>query len=430
MSTDTTTRSVAIRTLIQGFLDKDSAKKEKSVPTGLLDHPLTQQFSPTVWIADAARRVRKIQAVTHALKGIHSKAIGSSVYCDPRQLMPLDVVSSHCLGSNFDSDVVGNAAALDVYKFLCLPFEQRSLLSWMQDDDADVLAALSDDPEQAQEWVNAFKGLVADSTQTVSSHTLAKQVYWLVGDDPKDNRQYHLLAPLYPTSLAHHMYLTLEEHRFGESAKRVREAKKQGQYHEEPLRDYPQLAVQKLGGSNPQNISQLNCKRLGRNFLLASLPPQWHQSKPTPLWHTDTLFHRFGRQISVRHAVRALRHFLKKNPDPTMLVRDQRDELSDVLIEQFLIFRETHTQATAGWSLSPNCHLPDCEKIWLDKGALPMLSQIKASWADELSGRYAHWLNSQLGTTPEMRMGDAEYQHWQRDLREVLSAYEWELNHV
>ena len=39
-----------------------------------------------------------------------------------------------------------------------------------------------------------------------SSHTQAKQVYRLTGSDPHDDQQFHLLAPLYPTSLAHRVY--------------------------------------------------------------------------------------------------------------------------------------------------------------------------------------------------------------------------------
>ena len=161
------------------------------------------QHQPTAWLEDAARRVQQIQAVTHALKPIHPDARGTNLYVEPSTLPALAELGSHALGAHFVADVVGNAAALDVYKLLKLEVHGRSLLTALLAHDADALAALHPDPQQAQALRDALVSLTQSRAESPSSHTLAKQLYWLTGSDACDDAHYTLLAPLYATSLAH-----------------------------------------------------------------------------------------------------------------------------------------------------------------------------------------------------------------------------------
>lgn len=91
---------------------------------------LLAQFEFKTWIADAARRARQIQAVTHALKATHPDARGTSLYRPPAELAQHPLVGNQCLAEDFAGDVVGNAAALDVYKFLRVAHDSRTLLDW------------------------------------------------------------------------------------------------------------------------------------------------------------------------------------------------------------------------------------------------------------------------------------------------------------
>ena len=167
------------------------------------------------------------------------------------------------LGTDFSGDVVGNAAALDVHKFLKVEHEGRKLLDLMLAGDVDLQAALSDDPAQATAWVQALTGIV-ESRGKLASHTQAKQLYWLIeGGDPPDDASYQLLAPVYASSLAQRVFQTINEDRFGEPAKTARLARRSGDCDERGFHEYTHWAIQKLGGSNKQNISQLNSERGG-----------------------------------------------------------------------------------------------------------------------------------------------------------------------
>jgi CRISPR-associated protein Csy1 len=258
---------------------------------------------------------------------------------------------------------------------------------------------------------------------------MAKQLYWPTGDNPDDDTGFHLLAPLYASSLAHRVYLSIQDDRFSDEAKTARQARRDGEFSERPVREYPQLAVQQLGGTKPQNISQLNSERLGQNFLLASQPPQWHSRDVLPLLRTDSLFKRFGRRPEVRQTVKALHTFLAANPPKNVGTRDTRDDLADGLIDEFLLFGAALRELPPGWSQAPECELPDEQKVWVDSGAFSP-ENLPLNWADELAARYALWLNAALSTTDAMTMGDPEHAHWRNDLRDALAAYDWELRHA
>jgi CRISPR-associated protein Csy1 len=107
---------------LQSKLDKlkddDADQREK----------LLTDFLPENWISDAARRVLQIQQVTHALKFSHRHAKGSNVSVAGNPQVGELHVGTHILGSKVVPDVVGAAGALDVYKFLRLVVDGRSLL--------------------------------------------------------------------------------------------------------------------------------------------------------------------------------------------------------------------------------------------------------------------------------------------------------------
>lgn len=422
-------RVTELRTLVADFLQKRlNDKLDKLAPDDPKRAELQQAFIPAAWLDDAARRVGQIQVVTHSLKPIHPDAKGTNLYSPPQALPELTVVGSHCLGDDFAGDVVGNAAALDVHKFLKVAHQSRSLLSLVLARDTDLAAALSDDPAQADAWINAFAGLV-EPRGRVASHSLAKQLYWLTGDDPHDDANYHLLAPLYASSLAHHVYQTLQDDRFSDEAKAARDARKAGAFSDRPVREYPQLAIQQLGGTKPQNISQLNSERRGNNLLLASLPPIWRSVDLKPLLNTDSMFSQYGRRLAVRQLVKTLLAFLKSDPAGNVETRAHRAELVDALIDEFLQFSAELCSLPLGWSQLSECRLSSVEKHWLDPDGVGQASAdadrpLPTDTAERISAGFANWLNAQL--RDPLPMGDPEFLEWRKQMHEQIKAEERE----
>ena len=326
------------RAAISAFLqERLQAKLDKLKPDDPQRDEVIASFAHDVWLASAAKRVEQIQAVTHSLKPIHPDARGTNLYVEPRTLPPLAELGSHALGERFVGDVVGNAAALDVYKLLKLEVNGRSLLTALLAQDADALAALHTDPAQAQALRDAFVSLTQPRAEGPSSHTLAKQLYWLTGTDACDDAHYTLLAPLYATSLAHAVHAQVQEDRFGEANKAARQARRERKVHDGVFHDYPGLAVQNMGGTKPQNISQLNSERRGMNYLLSSLPPKWKVNAQRFPTHADSVFTRyFDSRPLVRQTVKTLRRYLESNPNPVKDTRDHRKELVDMLVDEMV----------------------------------------------------------------------------------------------
>lgn len=422
MSLPLSGRPAELHSAIELFLqERRDGKLEKLAADDIKRDALLAQFEFTTWIGDAARRVGQIQAVTHALKATHPDARGTSLYCLPATLPQHKVMGSHSLGASFSGDVVGNAAALDVHKFLKIEHNGRTLLDLMLADDADLRAALSDDDTQSRTWMQAFAGIV-QPRDGPASHAQAKQLYWLVGDEPRDDASYHLLAPVYASSLAHKVFQTINEDRFGESAKIARQAKRDAAYSELGFHEYPHLAVQKLGGTKPQNISQLNSERGGNNYLLASLPPLWKSDDMREPLNMESVFPAFGKRREVWRLVHDLRNFLASDPGETMDTRNDRDDWTDRIIDELLHFASlVQKTLEPGWSALPDCRLPRTQQLWLDPDRAladeDFAAEWKAmNWPQDIYERFANWLNGQL-KTDKLLMGDPEHRHLAREMK-------------
>ena len=414
------------RAAISAFLqERLQAKLDKLKPDDPQRDAVIASFAHDVWLTSAAKRVEQIQAVTHSLKPIHPDARGTNLYVEPRTLPPLAELGSHALGERFVGDVVGNAAALDVYKMLKLEVNGRSLLTALLAQDADALAALHTDPAQAQALRDAFVSLTQPRAEGPSSHTLAKQLYWLTGTDACDDAHYTLLAPLYATSLAHAVHAQVQEDRFGEANKAARHARRERKMHDGVFHDYPDLAVQNMGGSNKQNLGLLNVARGGKNYLLSSLPPQWQASAVRLPVHAASVFDRlFIARPEVRRTVRALRVFLESDPDANLAARERREELLDALVDELVsLAAELQQILPPGWSRDDERFgdLHRSEQLWLDPLRAEQSDEadfarewLQMDWPAAVGQRFANWLNAQLrGKLP---VGDAEARAWQKEL--------------
>ena len=413
------------RAAIAAFLqERLQARLDKLQPDDPQRAEVRASFAPDEWLASAAKRVAQIQAVTHSLKPIHPDARGTNLYVEPVKLATLAELGSHALQEDFESDVVGNAAALDVYKFLKLEANSRSLLTALLAQDADALAALHSDPAQAQTLRDAFVSLTQPRAGGPSSHTLAKQLYWLTGSDACADGDYALLAPLYATSLAHAVHAQLQQDRFGETNKAARNAKKERKAHDGILHDYPGLAVQNMGGSNKQNLGMLNVARGGKNYLLSSLPPQWRINEQRLPVQAESVFERlFNVRPEVRRALKALRQLLESDPAANQATRLQRDDWVAALVDEMVALAAELEQAQPpGWTLEPRfADLNRDEQLWLDplRAELPDEAEfaedwLAMDWPEAIGKRFGNWLNARL--QGKLQFGDIEFRAWKEEL--------------
>ncbi|WP_250470193.1 type I-F CRISPR-associated protein Csy1 [Caballeronia sp. GAFFF2] len=421
------------RAAIDAFLhDRLQAKLDKLPLDDAKRAELIAEHQRGPWIESAAKRVVQIQAVTHSLKPIHSEARGTSLFVKPSSLSTLDVFGSHALGNRFDMDVTGNAAALDVYKLLKLEVGGISLLEALIANDRQALDALNDDLVKASILRDAFIGLTAEREGGASSHVCAKHLYWLIGDDANDDAQYHLIAPLYPTSLAQRVYEDVQDARFGEANKLARRARREGLPHDGVDREYHDLAVQELGGTKPQNISICTSERGGKNYLLSSLPPIWKGKGNYLPAHTTSVFERtLAARRSVRAAVRRFQEHLLSGRPGNMRFRDRTDRLWDRIVDELVVYAGELLLQPAGWTRDTAFEkLVEEEQLWLDplRAEIPEEADFRdrwlnTNWSEKIGSRFANWINSEL-QEKLLDVGSDEAREWRGRLQDEATIWE------
>lgn len=402
--------------------DKEAAKMDAEPGHGREE--LASRYDPANWLTDAAQRAKQIQMVTHALKYTHPDARGSSLYApgDSLQAGVLEngaLVTTSSLGKPV-IDAVGNAAALDVAALLQLAHDGESLISHIEQGDASPLRPFAKNEEQLSEWLAGFRMVLEGND--ASSHKYAKQLYF-----PVDGGEYHLLAPLYSSSLSHAVNSRIAASRYPDEAKEVRKARREGRYHVDPVIDFPDTAIRSFGGTKPQNVSQLNSSQGGKAFLLSAAPPQWEALGKPPLG-SKTVFSRYHFGWRAGREARLLKKYLETvlEKNSTKPIRDCRAEYVEQIIDKLVLYvAEIHNlPEQAGWSAAPECKLDRAEQLWLDPGREETddafaQERERGDWQEEVADRFARWLNNRL-KSDKLLMGDAEHAEWKGLAMEVI----------
>ena len=189
-----------------------------------------------------------------------------------------------------------------------------------------------------------------------------------------------------------------------------------------------------MGGTKPQNISQLNSERGGNNPLLASLPPLWQTREQLPL-SSKRLMARFGYRPEVKQTLQQLRQFLASNPPANLDTRQRRDAMVFDLLDEWLQLSATLRTVAPGWSQRPECQLSAAQKHWLDPEGVVQAALDASTRAPEVDDTLdavaqdlARWINGQL--RDPLPLGDSEFTHWRTLVRDELAQEAWALQEV
>ncbi|MGB9098116.1 type I-F CRISPR-associated protein Csy1 [Erwinia sp.] len=369
---------------------------------------LEQRYEARAWLTDAANRAGQISLVTHALKFTHSDAKGSSLFDLSSDVSDPAYLSTATLHKPA-IDAVGNAAVLDVAKLLQSEYQGVTLIECLNRDDHSPLTGLAESPQQLEQWVSGFKQVLTNKQP--SSHKLAKQLYFPVADN-----DYHLISPLFSSSLAQALQQRLVDSRFSDSAKEVSAAIKAEKWHSHQRISYLNTAAQSIGGTKPQNISYLNSVRGGRNWLLPCAAPIW-QNLPTPPTKHLSIFNRYSLFSQMaRPVVWQLREFLLsvRESENNSEIRQRRLAYSDEIIDILFNFVAgvQNLDVHKGWSAGEDCLLKRSQQLWLDPARAKEDQTFNAEreagdWKKEVAFDFGAWLNRQL-QHEKLKMGDVE----------------------
>lgn len=417
----------SLRSAVRAFVaQRLEAKLEKLKPDEADKRAeLIAAHQPEPWLDDAARRVAQLQLATHTLKPLHPDARGTQIY---QAAAPPDdsSIGTHSLRrEEVAADVVGNAAALDVFKLLKVTDASgETLLAKLLRDDPEAAAALGDG-DAGQTRAAALKRIAA-TPESPASHTLGKQLYFPLADG-----SYHLLAPLFSTSLVHHVHQHLQQTLFGDDTVAARKARRDQMGHQQGYRDYQRLLIRSIGGKHKQNISLFNLERNGKAHHFSMRPPIWRSQGTRPIHGQKNVFGdraAFTSRKPVREAVKALRDYLAKVADEesNVRIREQAESLTEELIEQLILFTAEYRDLPMGWSNSDDCVLQKSQRFWLDPGAELHEGDEAIDWPVEVAKAFAAWVKSVI-SSEYAAMQTEEYAEWVRltERRLLAELKEW-----
>lgn len=375
---------------IQNFLNerkelwlKDRLKKaENDSVISELQGQADDKFSLKEWLPDAAKRVTQLSMVSHPSKFSHPSAKTSSVIAQAKQINDGYLRSGNV---SYPLDVFGNAAAMDVFKFLSLPLtEKLTVLDGFERQEESLKTLLVGADLDFETLGTEFLKIKATDTSVKTDH-LVKQVYF-----PIEQAEYHLLSVLTPSGLITRLKQSIDTIRFSEETKQAKELRRKNEHHEIGYADIFDLTITAYGGTQPQNVSVLNSQNAGRAYLLSSCPPML-EKRAIRLPKTDFFAQCLYRK-NYQESFIQLHKFMQldlNNDDIRTAIRN----IIQFVIDQILVLAsKTREYSTEGWSNQDYyASLPKLQRIWLDKIYQTERDE-DSDWRDELSREIARWI--------------------------------------
>lgn len=280
-------------------------------------------------------------------------------------------------------DVFGNAAAMDVFKFLNLKLEDNvTVLTHLENRTPEIEKQLNVLAVSFDEITKGLLSIKGDGSPSAKTSTQVKQVYFVVGN------KYHLLSILTPSNLMYKLKERIDILRFSDEVKEAKEVKKKNCYHAKGFSDIYGLSVIGFGGTKPQNISVLNSQNGGKAYLLASMPPELTSRNIQP-----PKINFFSNTIWANaYKVDFLKlHTLFIGDLNNMHVRNKRDRITKGIIYQVVDRLWMIRNLAAGWSESENYNkLPKYQKIWLDQLYVNTRDE-NTDWFSSVKNDFARW---------------------------------------
>ncbi len=393
------------------FAERKEAWLKKNLKTGMAEDEVRNKtlecedvFALKNWLPNAAKRAGQISLSTHPVTFSHPSARKNKNGYASSVIAEEGFSADGFLRSGnvpIEPDALGNAAALDVYKFLTLVMQDGdTLLQHLQKESelAQLLLARGGDAATLKQ---GFLEMVAAKDEAVTSSKI-KQVYFPVEDEPNG---YHLLSVLSHSGHLFEMRKRLDKLRFSEETKAQRELRKNNQFSESGYREIYNLTTIGYGGTKPQNISVLNNQNAGKAHLLLSVPPELTRRNtrlPNRDFFPDVLYAK-----SLQDTFQAF-HRLAIADYNNAKIRRGLDYRIEAYLDQLILTMWQVRQSFTERTYSRPEALPAYQKLWLFPEHEAQRGEA-GSWLDEVIREAARHFNASyqkvLGKAA-LRLGD------------------------
>jgi CRISPR-associated protein Csy1 len=396
----------------QDYLKKKTKPDTSDEDKQLFTQETNEKYSLENWLIDASQRAKQLSLTSHPAKFVHPNAKASSIIVNPKKGNDGLLRSGNV---EVELDVFGNAAALDVEKFLRVELHDKKTVLQHLEQNTDLIKQQFETANTKFEEIrNGFMQIkLSDLDQ--SSEKL-KQVYFPVGED------YHLLSILNASGIIYKLKEKVNGLRFSEENKVLREELKKAKPAEIKgnITDVLGLTSIGYGGTKPQNISTLNNQNGGVSFLLLSIPPTLVRRRTQPPkkdFFNDCLWAGlFKRDFEQFHKVLSWR---KNNKE----IRDLRDDTVLDSLEKIILLLSSIRRIESGWSDSDTYDdLVRWQKIWLDDKYIEIRNDEKQNqdYLTKAQSYFANWFigHYKHATKDNKLLGDDDIAQIKKVLKE------------
>ncbi len=394
---------------------------------------LQQRFEPGAWLENAASKMAgELKFGTHIAKGVHPDAKGDNVNFRNAASLPPGIVGSQVLES-LELDANGNAASLPLASFFNVELnndKHMKLRDLILQEHPALLDSLSENIEVSQRYVDSFKAALTGENETPSADERNKQILWPASPNAIAEDHYITLLPLHPSALTSVFFQKLNGLRYSDENKAARENRKKITAVQHAYVSISDLAVKRLGGTKPQNVSQLTSSQGGRGYLLQSIPPKSAKQSEFVISRTQSSF--FTNKLRSRCwlGLRELCAVVEKTKNIAE-TRDQRKYALEIILGEVLSVAATIQQSYApGWSREYDLEM--AEKYWLDPNRALLegedafkAQREKMEWVVQIEQNFALWINAYLKERfkkLQYEFDDSEHYEWLREIGKARSA--------
>lgn len=371
-----------------------------------------EKYALEHWLMDASSRAKQLSLTSHPAKLVHPNAKASSIIVNTEQANDGLLRSGNV---EVDLDVFGNAAALDVEKFLRVELQDgKTVLKHLDENSEDIKKQFETKNTNYEEIRNGFMKIKQSDLKQTSEKL--KQVYFPVGEN------YHLLSILNASGIIYKLKQKVNNLRFSEENKTLREELKKAKPAEinGTITELYDLISLGYGGTKPQNISTLNNQNGGVSTLLSSMPPTLEKRQTQPPkqdFFDDCLWSGlFKYDFEQFHKVLTWR---KNNLE----IRDMRDGIVLNAITKLKRLVDNIRNINIGWSDSETYDgLALWQKVWLDDKYTEIRSDKKENqdYLNRAQSSFSSWFigHYKQEITDNKLLGDDDIDHIKKILKE------------
>lgn len=382
-------------------LIKDKEKKQSELNQLRLEAPSTEIRH---WIDKASQTKiaegKRIVKATHVLRFTHSSSQSDGLILEEKSNDVMLTTSSTKKTLTYDI-AHNNGALITISRFLALKLSGKLIIDLILDGDFLFFKPFSENQEQFDKWCTSFTQLVEKRKNKTTDKV--KQIYFPLEVTNSNKKKYHLIAPLFSSSLYEEIFYVVNNLKFGDENKIAKAKNESSKYYSKNYIELPNLGIQQFGGKQPQNVSMLNKNRAGKCYLFSCQPPTWETQLKPPI-NYQSFFYAVFLYAHTRETINYLRDFLLRYQVIDLSIKDPErrkwiNRWVNDIIDDILLYVADIQNLQPGWSDREDIKLKSAHQYFLDPYRDDEAFQTARNnndWQTVICRDFAHWLNHKL----------------------------------